>query len=145
MRKVSQRVMRRSMSINITIVAHTSLQHNRLHADILYNSAKIFFSFSFFPLFFFFPFRKQINNSKLLYFGRSLLFAHKTYFQYRIRVKTGRTWQPRRNHRKYSLHASWKQTMLTPHMAATSTISSIRLCRAATWLWEASCYKKVVF
>lgn len=54
MRKVSQRVMRRSMSINITIVAHTSLQHNRLHADILYSSAKIFFSFSFFPLFFFF-------------------------------------------------------------------------------------------
>lgn len=73
MRKVSQRVMRRSMSINITIVAHTSLQHNRLHADILYNSAKIFFSFSFFPLFFFFPFFLFFHWNMLL--PNLLLFA----------------------------------------------------------------------
>ena len=31
------------------------------------------------------------------------------------------------------LHASWKQMMLTPHMAATSTTASMRLCRAVTW------------
>lgn len=30
----------------------------------------------------------------------------------------------------YSLQASWKHTILTPHMAATSTISPTRLCRA---------------
>lgn len=36
------------------------------------------------------------------------------------------------SHEKNSLHVSWKQTMFTPHMAATSTISPIRLCMAVT-------------
>ncbi len=33
----------------------------------------------------------------------------------------------------YSLQASWKHTILTPHMAATSTISPTRLCRAVIY------------
>lgn len=36
---------------------------------------------------------------------------------------------------KHSLQVSWKQTMFTPHMAATSTISPIRLCMALICTW----------
>lgn len=44
----------------------------------------------------------------------------------------------------YSLQASWKHTILTPHMAATSTISPTRLCRAVICeckitIWRQKC------
>lgn len=41
-------------------------------------------------------------------------------------------------HQRDLLHASWKQTMLTPHMAATSTMDSMRLWRAETWWFKNS-------